>query len=152
MTLSLSRFLVPGMAASALAFGISAAAASSLTYQPTNPNFGGSPLNGSWLQSQAGSQNEYQAKRDRLRQILSEAQSQSGSTSPGQQFAQQLQAQLYGSLANQITEAIFGENAQQSGSYSFGGTTIRFQHVGSNIELNIFDGQTTTTVTVPASP
>ncbi|MBU0583133.1 MAG: curli assembly protein CsgF [Alphaproteobacteria bacterium] len=34
------------------------AAASELVYQPTNPSFGGDPLNGNWLLSQATAQTE----------------------------------------------------------------------------------------------
>ncbi|SON58139.1 Curli production assembly/transport component CsgF [Hartmannibacter diazotrophicus] len=34
------------------------AGASQLTYKPVNPSFGGDPLNGNWLLSQASSQGE----------------------------------------------------------------------------------------------
>ena len=36
----------------------SAATASQLVYEPINPSFGGDPLNGSWLLSQANAQTE----------------------------------------------------------------------------------------------
>lgn len=128
--------------------------AGSLTYQPTNPAFGGSPLNGSWLQSGATAQNEFTRKEQRLNQLKSEmnAANSSREQTPGQIFARQLQSQLYGSLANQITSAIFGENAQQSGTFSFEGTTINFRRVGGNVEISINDGQTVTEVVVPATP
>src|SRR3974377_1931265 len=67
---------------------------------------------------------------------------------PGQLFANQLTSQLYASLANQITQAIFGQNAQTSGTYSFQGTTITFNRVGNNINITINDGQTVTNITV----
>ncbi|RTL24997.1 MAG: curli assembly protein CsgF, partial [Rhodocyclaceae bacterium] len=41
--------------------------------------------------------------------------------------------------------------AQQSGSYSFGGSQVTFQRLGGNIQLQIFDGQSTTTIVVPAT-
>jgi curli production assembly/transport component CsgF len=63
-----------------------------------------------------------------------------------------LTSQLYSSLANKITTAIFGENAAQNGTFSFEGTTITFQRVGNNINVSINDGQTITNVTVPAGP
>ncbi|MGU3538440.1 curli assembly protein CsgF [Methylobacterium sp. A54F] len=138
------------LAAPALAL-CGAASAGSLTYQPVNPSFGGSPLNGGWLQAEAAAQNDAQRRAQRLQQLQSAAQSSSSSLSQGQLFSQQLQSQIYGSLANQITQAIFGENAQQSGSYSFGGSTVTFQRVGTNIQLQIFDGSSTTTVVVPAT-
>ena len=120
------------------------AAAGTLVYTPINPNFGGNPLNGSLLLSQAQAQNQF-------------TQSNSGSSagaqaqSPGQIFAQELTSQLYASLANQITTAIFGQNAAQSGTFSFQGTTINFQRVGGNIQISINDGSTITNVTVPAT-
>ncbi|MHB2205591.1 curli production assembly/transport component CsgF [Methylobacterium sp. CM6257] len=131
------------------AFG---AQASSLIYQPVNPAFGGNPLNGSWLQSEATAQNFYQREEQHRQSIQSALQSTNGQKSPGQIFAQQLQSQLYSSLANKITQAIFGENAQQSGNFSFEGTTISFNRVGANVQVTINDGQTVTQVTVPSGP
>ncbi len=136
-----------------LAVCLSAAAnaqAGSLVYQPVNPSFGGSPLNGSWLQAEAAAQNDASRRAQRLQQLQS-AQTSATSLSQGQLFAQQLQSQIYGSLANQITQSIFGENAQTSGTYSFGGSTVTFQRVGPNIQLQIFDGTSNTTVIVPAT-
>jgi curli production assembly/transport component CsgF len=117
--------------------------AGTLVYTPINPNFGGNPLNGSLLLSQAQAQNQFTQSSG----SSAGAQAQS----PGQIFAQELTSQLYASLANQITTAIFGQNAAQSGTFSFQGTTINFQHVGGNIEISINDGSTITNVTVPAT-
>ncbi len=77
----------------------------------------------------------------------------SGSTPPtqGQIFAQQLTSQLYASLANSITQAIFGANAAPSGTFSFAGTTITYVNDGANVQLTINDGTTSTTVTLPAN-
>ena len=143
---SLKPMLLAGLAAAAI---VSSATASSLVFQPQNPNFGGSPLNGSFLQSQADSQNEFKRKEQRRQQILSD-QKKPTQESKGQEFARILQSQLYSSLANKITQAIFGENAQTSGTFTFDGTRIDFQRVGSNVKLTIFDGTTTTVVTVPS--
>lgn len=131
-----------------------AAFAGNLIYQPVNPAFGGSPLNGPWLQSEAAAQNIPQARQQRETQVFSSNSSLSrlGNLTPGQIFAQQLQSQLYSSLANQITRAIFGENAQQNGTFSFQGTTINFERVGPNVRVSINDGQTVTEVVVPAGP
>ncbi|MRI52774.1 curli assembly protein CsgF [Methylobacterium sp. DB1607] len=127
--------------------------AGNLIYQPVNPAFGGSPLNGNWLQSEANAQNMPQAREQRLNQIFTSQTGRNGqSLTPSQIFAQQLQSQLYSSLANQITRAIFGENAQQSGNFEFQGTKINFNREGPNVRIQIFDGQTTSTVLVPAGP
>ena len=145
-----TRVLAAGVA---MLLGAGPALAGSLTYQPVNPAFGGSPLNGNWLQSGASAQNLPLAAQQRREQQQS-ALDRSGTLNqtPGQIFAQQLQSQLYGSLANQITRSIFGENAQPSGTFSFQGTTIDFVRVGPNVRVTINDGQTTTVVTVPATP
>lgn len=122
------------------------ASAGSLVYTPVNPSFGGNPLNGSWLLSQAQAQNQYTPKTP-----APSASANTTALSPGQQFAATLTSQLYASLANNITQAIFGPNAQTSGTYQFEGTTINFNRVGNNINITVFDGTTTTTITVPAS-
>jgi curli production assembly/transport component CsgF len=123
------------------------AVASSLIYTPVNPQFGGNPNNGSWLLQAATAQNDF-ARQQQQQQ----AQATGSTLTPGQVFAQQLTSQLYSSLANKITQAIFGPNAQPSGTFSFQGTTINYQLVGGNIQISINDGQTISTVTVPAGP
>ena len=135
-----------------LALAASGAQAGNLIYQPVNPAFGGSPLNGTWLQSEATAQNFYQREEQRRSTIHSTLQQQQQRQTPGQIFAQQLQSQLYSSLANKITSAIFGENAQNSGQFSFQGTSISFVRDGANVNVTINDGQTITQVTVPAGP
>jgi curli production assembly/transport component CsgF len=136
------RFALSGLLFFLLA---GAAAAGTLVYTPINPSFGGNPQNGSFLLSEAQAQNKFTAPS---------SSTSAGSTTltQGQIFAQELTSQLYSSLANQITQAIFGENAATSGTFSFEGTTITYQRVDGNIEISINDGQTITNVTVPAGP
>jgi curli production assembly/transport component CsgF len=124
-----------------------AAVAGTIIYTPTNPHFGGSPLNGPWLLQEGQAQNDYARQQQQSQQNSS-----SSSLTPGQIFAQQLKSQLYSSLANKISQAIFGANAAPSGTFTFEGTTISYQLVGSNIQITINDGQTISTVTVPAGP
>lgn len=136
-----------------LAASVGPVSAGNLIYQPVNPAFGGSPLNGGWLQGEATAQNLPQAREQRLNQLSTSQTGRGGQTlTQGQIFAQQLQTQLLSSFANQITRTIFGENAQQSGTFSFQGTTINFRRIGPNVQVDIFDGQTTSTVIVPAGP
>ena len=121
------------------------AEAGTLVYTPTNPTFGGNPLNGSYLFNSAQAQNQYL-------QSSANGAGGSGAPTPGQIFAQQLTSQLYSSLANKITQAIFGSNASTNGTFTFEGTTITYTRNGSNIDITINDGQTITHVTVPAGP
>jgi curli production assembly/transport component CsgF len=123
----------------------SAAQAGTLVYTPTNPTFGGNALNGSTLFNSAQVQNQYT-------QSPTSNGVGSSALTPGQIFAQQLTSQLYSSLANKITQAIFGANAQTNGSFTFEGTTITYQQVGGNINISINDGTTITNVSVPAGP
>lgn len=146
------KILVVAVAAVLTVHGLPAAAGN-LVYQPINPAFGGSPLNGNWLQSEAQAQNIPQAARQREQQLFNALnQNASRNLTPGQIFAQQLQSQLYSSLANQITRAIFGENARENGTFTFQGTTIQFTRIGTDVRVVINDGQTETTVVVPATP
>ncbi len=119
------------------------AQASTLVYTPRNPSFGGNPNNGPNLLSDAEAQSQFT-------QSKSSSSTASTALTPGQIFAQQLTSQLYSSLANEITQTIFGANAAPSGTFSFEGTTISYQTVGGNIEISINDGTTITNVTVPA--
>lgn len=122
------------------------ASAGTLVYTPTNPSFGGNPLNGPTLLSAASAQNQHLGTNDA-----------SGGNKPltqGQIFAQQLTSQLYASLANSITKAIFGADAKDNGTFTFAGTTITYTTVTASdgtqqVQLTINDGSTITTVTLP---
>jgi curli production assembly/transport component CsgF len=118
------------------------ASAGTLVYTPTNPSFGGNPLNGPTLLSAASAQNQHLGTND----------PSGGGNKPltqGQIFAQQLTSQLYASLANSITKAIFGDSAQPNGTFTFAGTTITYVTVGDQVQLTINDGSTSTTITLP---
>jgi curli production assembly/transport component CsgF len=138
-------FRVGCLAAVLAATAGGAAQAGTLVYTPTNPTFGGNPLNGSTLFNSAQVQNQYTPSP-------SAGGVGAGALTPGQIFAQQLTSQLYSSLANKITQAIFGTNAQTSGTFTFEGTTITYQLVGGNINITINDGTTITNVSLPAGP
>ncbi|MBY0380412.1 MAG: curli assembly protein CsgF [Xanthobacteraceae bacterium] len=123
------------------------ACAGTLIYTPANPSFGGNPLNGSTLLSTAQAQNQHLPSTN------------SGGSKPltqGQIFAQQLQSQLYASLANSITQAIFGPAAQPNGTFTFGGTTITYVTITApdgtkEVQVTVNDGSTSTTITLPAT-
>ncbi|MGC5779362.1 curli assembly protein CsgF [Methylobacterium sp. NFXW15] len=140
------------MVACAAQFTIGAALAGSLTYQPTNPSFGGSPLNGGWLLSQATSQNIFVRKRqlaDAMTQAALQAQQRQTTVSTASNFASIINARLLAAVADRITNAIFGENAQQSGTFVVQGTTIQFQQINGNVQITVNDGTSASTVTVP---
>jgi curli production assembly/transport component CsgF len=116
---------------------LSTPAAADLIYKPINPSFGGEPFNSSHLQGLAGSQNQFKDSTTRKEQSSSE------------RFLAMLQSRLYSSLASQVADAIFGENAQDSGTITFDDQTISFTNDGTQITLVITDlntGQVTNIV------
>jgi curli production assembly/transport component CsgF len=137
------RSFALALATAAFLAGAGAAHASSIVYQPTNPTFGGYAANGPTLFSEAQAQNSFTAKTPTIPGL-------STNQSPAQQFAATIQSRLLSALADKITNAVFGESPQQQGTFTVGGTTISFNHVGTNVVLHVNDGTTTTTITLPS--
>lgn len=144
-------------AAVAFAIGHSAGAASAsdLTFQFTNPSFGGNPGNSGHLLSIANAQREATAAdADDGRGGVPG--SPDGGTDDGRDsradlFVRQLEGRLLSALSAEVTEAIFGEDPQESGEVEFGDTTITFERTPEAITLDIIDllDGTSTTITVP---
>lgn len=113
--------------------------ASDIVYTPINPSFGGNPFNSSHLLAIATAQNKYKDP------------SAVSSTDPASQFLRTLQSRLLSSLATQITDVIFGDNAQDSGLIKFGDQEISFVRGIDSVTLTITndaDG-TVTEIVVP---
>ncbi|HLI65336.1 MAG TPA: curli assembly protein CsgF [Caulobacteraceae bacterium] len=117
------------------------ALAQQLVYTPINPAFGGNPFNSTQLEADANAQNQYR---------------NSGATRPetqAQLFASELQSQLLGDLANQVSNAIFGPNAQDHGTFAFGGETVTFVRNLGEITVTITDPTgAQTTIQLPTTP
>jgi curli production assembly/transport component CsgF len=73
------------------------ASASELVYTPVDPAFGGSPLNGSWLLSNAQAQNDFDDPK-------SKSSARSGYTPPSalQRFSDQLESRLLSQLLTDV--------------------------------------------------
>lgn len=115
------------------------AVASDMVYTPNNPSFGGNPFNSAHLLGIANSINKYKDPNAL------------NSQDPAQQFLRTLQSRLLSSLATQITDLIFGPNAQESGTIKFGDQIIEFFRGIDSVTLtitNLADG-TTTEIVVP---
>ncbi|MFN3721735.1 MAG: curli assembly protein CsgF [Paracoccaceae bacterium] len=136
---------------SALAFAVASPGISQdLVYRPINPSFGGNPLNSSHLLAIAGAQRSATA-----RDAPSPGQGGFDGGAPGSSdadlFVRQLQGRLLSALAAQVTDAIFGTNPQESGTVTFGTTTVSFERTVDSIRLvitNTLDG-TVTEIIVP---
>jgi len=136
--------MVVGVCRAAFAAGLffafsGAASAQQLVYTPINPSFGGNPFNSAHLLGIANSQNDFKDPK--------------AATSGSQQdiFARQLQSRLLSALSGQIVDAVFGPNAQQSGTVDFGGQTIAWNRDLENVTLTITNDATgeVTTIVVP---
>ncbi|KPQ31185.1 MAG: Type VIII secretion system (T8SS), CsgF protein [Halomonas sp. HL-93] len=130
------RWLAVGaMVAVAVAGQVSA---QDLVYRPVNPSFGGNPMNSQHLLSTASAQRTATA---------SDARQSDGDTpgtpSPGSSdadlFVRQLQGRLLSALAAEVTDAIFGTDPQESGTVTFGTTTVTFERSLEEIRLEIAD-------------
>lgn len=111
-----------------------AVSASELVYTPVNPSFGGNPFNSSHLLGTANAQDKYKDP------------STANSNDPAAQFLRTLQSRLLSALATQITDIIFGENAQDSGLIRFGDQEVSFVRGIDSVQLtisNLADGSVT---------
>ncbi|CAM3255188.1 curli assembly protein CsgF [Asticcacaulis taihuensis] len=113
--------------------------AQKLTYTPTSPTFGGNPFNSSHLLGVANGQNDYKDPESKT------------TTSQSDLFASQLESRLLSAFSAQLTDAIFGENAQQSGTFTLGDQTVTFNRDLENVNIQITNGATgeLTNITVP---
>jgi len=122
-------------------------AAQDMVYTPINPSFGGSPLNSSHLLGLANAQRTATARKP------PSDTDPTNPTNPGSTdadlFVRQLQSRLLSALASQVTEAIFGENPQDSGTVTFGETTVTFERTIDSIRLIITDPTGVTEIVVP---
>ncbi len=124
------------------AFGMlmaGSATAQDLTYKPISPTFGGNPFNSAHLLGVAGAQNDYKDP------------SVSNSNSQGDLFSRQLQSRLLSAFSSQITNAIFGENPQESGTFTLGDQTVSFNRDLENVNISIINNATgeITNIVVP---
>ena len=135
------RWTSRALVGASIVFGASSAASQQLVYTPINPTFGGNPFNSAHLLGIAGAQNPYKPPTD----------PKTAQPTQGDVFAQQLQSILLSRLAQQISDAIFGQNPQQSGTVTFGTQTISFDRTLTGVNLTITDTATgqVTNVSVP---
>ena len=106
------------------------AAAQDVVYRPISPTFGGNPFNSNHVLGVANANNDNRDPRA------------ANSGSQADIFARQLQSRLLSALSSQIVDAIFGENAQEQGTITFGGQTIEFFRSLDEVTLIIRNDET----------
>jgi curli production assembly/transport component CsgF len=117
------------------------AAAQDFVYQPTNPAFGGSYLNYSWLLSSAQAQNLYQDQGTSRFQ-----------RDPLADFEQSLQRQILSQLSREIVSSRFGGiDFTQEGRFDLGDFIIEVTPGLNGLNVSIFNVLTgdESVVTVP---
>lgn len=122
-----------------MAFLCVSASSQELVYEPVNPSFGGNSFNSAHLLAIANAQNDFERPD-----------SESSTSSDLDRFIRSLQSRLLSSLSTQVANAIFGEDAQDSGTIRFGDQTVSFVRTLDGIELTITDADgTVTVITIP---
>lgn len=109
-----------------------------ILYKPVNPSFGGDSFNSTHLQSLATTQKLFEENTNSRTQ-----------TSSTERFLAMLESRLYSALASQVSEAIFGDSAQPSGTIIFDDQQVSFFNTGTEIQLtvtNFTNGQVTNIV------
>lgn len=118
----------------------SQARADELVYTPINPSFGGNPFNSGHLLGVANAQNDYSAPRTKETQA--------------EQFVRLLQSRLLSAVASQVSDAIFGDDAQPSGQIVYDNQHVQWETLGDSIRLLITDTTTgaVTEIIIPNPP
>lgn len=119
-----------------------AATAQELVYQPTNPAFGGSPLNHQWLFNSAQTQNAFKPEgRSSFRR------------DPLANFESTLQRQILSQLSRELISNRFGSELDltQEGLFDLGEFTVEVIPGLNGTAIRIFNELTgdETTVTIP---
>ena len=123
------------------------ASAQELIYTPINPSFGGNPFYSSHLLATA--------EIDRPDDDSSSSSFGSDRTETTQTsfFVRQLENRILSRLSLDIVDAIFGDDSEPSGEFTFGDTVLTFETLlDGTIVVEIIDNLTgdTTTIEVPA--
>ncbi|MCX2837986.1 curli assembly protein CsgF [Salinimicrobium sp. MT39] len=103
-----------------------------LTYQPTNPAFGGNYLNYSWMLASATAQNQLKAPGN-------QAQQESELDRLGKDINRQILTQISRSL---LREQLDGFKFDEEGTFTFGSLSIEIYETLEGLVINILDTST----------
>ncbi len=107
--------------------------AQDMVYTPTNPSFGGNPFNSQHLLAIAETDRP-ERPSDSFSSLIGEDDSQADF------FVRQLESRILARLSSDITDAIFGADAEPSGQFVFEDTTIDFETLlNGSVIITILD-------------
>lgn len=117
--------------------------AQQLVYEPINPSFGGSSLNGNWMLSQAQAQNGFTAGGTGTDSRFQR--------DPLSDFKESLNRQILSQLSRNLISSMFGETGLTEGRYEIGDFVIDITPGADGITIIINDLGTgdETTIIVP---
>ena len=125
--------------------------ATEMVHQFKSPSFNGVNTSAHWLTIENQEASRRKAIQDKIEADLKAA-IQAEQNSILNKFMTNLQSRIYSQLAKQLTDNLFGPNAQDTGSFELDGNMITFEKNLDGITLIIKqpDG-TSTSITIPTS-
>jgi curli production assembly/transport component CsgF len=112
--------------------------ASEIKFQFQNPGFGGNPLGSTYYLSMLESQKQLEEKTS----------SELDRQNTVEDFAESLKSRILSAVASKITQDIFG-NETTTGKFTIDDLLLDYQVVGDQVVINLTDGVSNTTITVP---
>ena len=123
--------------------------ATDLVYGFKNPSFSGVNAGAQWLTIDNQEHAREKEIADAIKAALKEKAAAAQNTILAK-FLNNLQSRIYSQLAAQLTQNLFGENPQSSGTFTLDGNTISYSKDSVNLTMTITDNQgNTTTITIP---
>lgn len=135
--------VVIGLSSPVFVSARSSALAGDLVYTPINPAFGGSSFNKDFLLGTAEAQNKPKKKAEKKNDPFNK--------DPLTEFTTTLQSRLLSSLADKITQSIYGSGSPDRGIFTIDNTTVTYQKVGGIVKLTLSDGIRSTQISLPSN-
>ncbi len=127
------RFMTIAAIAATTVFAALPVHSSDQTFSFNHPSFGGSGLNSAYYLSLLESQKQFEEEEK----------------TSLEQFSEDLERRILSTLASDVVEQIFGEDASADGSFTVGGLDVTYETVGGDVHITLTDGIGTTEIIVP---
>jgi hypothetical protein len=125
--------------------------ATDLVYGFKDPSFSGVNASAHWLTIDNQEHTRSKEIADAIQAKLKEQEAKAQNTILAK-FINNLESRIYSQLAAQLTQNLFGENPQPSGSFTIDGNTVSYNKdtATNSLTMTITDGTgNTTTITIP---
>jgi curli production assembly/transport component CsgF len=125
--------------------------ATELTYGFKNPSFSGVNASSHWLTIDNQESTRTKQIADDIKAAL-QAKAAAAQNTILAKFINNLESRIYSQLAAQLTQNLFGENPQNSGTFTLDGNTISYvkDPTGQTLTMTITDSnKNVTTITIP---